>query len=195
MKRTSIVCLIAAGLTATAGVASAQRWRPAPPPSPYHQGGWQLVGEAYATGRDVVSIDIGPEQGRFRELMIVVDGEPVELRNVVVQYGNGRRHLVARRLELGFDDRRERIQLRGPRGRFVESVRFRVDPMGRGYYRDTWRRGSQILVYGRDVRFDRGWRDRDRYKRWDRYDRYDRYDRFDRYDRHDRDGLDWLDFF
>jgi hypothetical protein len=104
---------------------------------------WELLGRqevSYRGERD--RIDIGRREGKFRQLQIKVEGAPVEIRDMVVTFGND--ETFSPNLKHQFDERsRSRIiDLPGER-RTVKRIDFN--------YRSPDRRDGKgtVEVYGR----------------------------------------------
>lgn len=89
------------------------------------QSGFAFLGERTVNGGvDHDAIHVGRDDGRFHELMIVVERAPVELYDVVVTFGNGQRFEPRTRLVFGPDSTSRSIDLPGD-ARFIKRVDFR----------------------------------------------------------------------
>jgi hypothetical protein len=107
------------------------------------RGRWELLGRQEADFRnDHDRIDVGRQEGRFKQLQIRVDEGPVEIRNLVVTFNDGR--TFKPNLRHRFDERSKSqvIDLPGNR-RVIKSIDFD--------YRSTSRREGKaiVAVYGR----------------------------------------------
>jgi hypothetical protein len=87
--------------------------------------GFTYLGERTVNGSvDHDVIPVGRDDGRFRELMIVVERAPVEIYDLIVTFGNGERYEPRTRLVFGRDTTSRNIDLPG-NTRFVRRVDFR----------------------------------------------------------------------
>jgi hypothetical protein len=107
------------------------------------RGRWELLGRQEADFRkDHDRIDVGRQEGRFKQLQIRVDEGPVEIRNMVVTFDDGK--TFKPNLRHRFDERSKShvIDLPGNR-RVIKSIDFD--------YRSTNRRDGKaiVAVYGR----------------------------------------------
>ena len=117
--------------------------RPLPPPpvavAPAPHPGWVMLGERTVNGsydHDVIAVG----DGRFRELMFVVEHRAIEMFDVRVTFGDGEVFDVPTRLVFPPDSRSRVIQLPGVR--FVRKVDFAYGNVpGRGQARvELWAR-------------------------------------------------------
>jgi hypothetical protein len=100
---------------------------PAARPAEDHamRNGFYYLGERFVNGgADHDVIQVGRRDGRFHELMIVVERAPIELYDMVVTFGNGDRFEPHNRLVFGADTTSRRIDLPGG-ARIVQRVDFR----------------------------------------------------------------------
>jgi hypothetical protein len=123
----SLCALAAPGCTVTA--TSPPPVRPAAPARPAEaraaRNGFEFLGErAVNGGVDHDVILVGRRDGRFHELMIVVERAPVEIYDMVVTLGNGDRWEPRTRLVFGRDTTSRNIDLPGG-ARVVQRVDFR----------------------------------------------------------------------
>jgi hypothetical protein len=87
--------------------------------------GFTYLGERTVNGgADHDVITVGRADGKFRELMIVVERAPVELFDLVVTLGDGERFSPPTRLVFGRDTTSRNIDLPGG-ARFIRRVDFR----------------------------------------------------------------------
>jgi hypothetical protein len=95
-------------------------------PSPVFaaKSGWTQLGSAVAdfkTERD--RITAGGSQGAFREIMFVVDGSALEMRDIVVTFGDGSRFSPDTRARFEEASRSRNIDLPGDK-RVIRQVEF-----------------------------------------------------------------------
>jgi hypothetical protein len=86
---------------------------------------WTRLGERWVDGvsdRDV--IHVGAREGRYRRIMIVVENSALEMRDVVVTFGDGERFSPPTRLVFAENSRSRIIDLPGD-ARVIRSVEFR----------------------------------------------------------------------
>jgi hypothetical protein len=105
--------------------------------------GWELLGRkdvSFLVDHD--TLDVGRSEGRFRELKIVVDGAPVEIRDIRVTFGDGETFHPATRLEFRPGSESRAIDLPGG-NRVIRKIDF--------VYRKTSGifRTATVSVYGR----------------------------------------------
>lgn len=87
--------------------------------------GFTFLGERTVNGgMDHDVIHIGKSDGKFHEIMVVVERAPVEIFDLVVTFGNGERFEPRTRLVFGRDTTSRNIDLPGG-GRFIRRVDFR----------------------------------------------------------------------
>jgi hypothetical protein len=131
MKRTVFLVILVAAAVLAAACASRGG------------GGWELLGRkdvSFLVDHD--TIDVGRSEGRFRELKILVDGAPVEMRDIRVTFGDGETFHPATRLEFGPGSETRAIDLPGG-NRIIRKIDF--------VYRKTSGifRKATVSVYGR----------------------------------------------
>ncbi len=105
--------------------------------------GWELLGRkdvSFLVESD--TIDVGRSEGRFRQLKIVVEGAPVEVRDIRVTFGDGSTFHPETRLEFGRNTESRAIDLPG-RDRFIRKIDF-VYRKTSGLFRQ-----ATVSVYGR----------------------------------------------
>jgi hypothetical protein len=130
MRSQTLSCLVLASLCALAAPACTVTTATAPAPvrpaeARASRNGFELLGQRAVNGsadRDV--IPVGRRDGRFRELMLVVERAPVEIYDMVVTFGNGDRWEPRTRLVFGRDTTSRSIDLPGG-ARVVQRVDFR----------------------------------------------------------------------
>jgi len=121
------LCVLGTGCTVSTAPARPAPARPAPAPSEARivRAGFDFLGERTVDGAmDRDSIHVGRRDGRFREIMLVVERAPVEIYDVVVTFGNGEHFEPRMRLAFGPDTRSRTIDLPGST-RVIERVDFR----------------------------------------------------------------------
>jgi hypothetical protein len=115
------------GCTVSSGPVRPAPSRPAPAPSEARivRAGFDFLGERIVDGAvDHDVIHVGRRDGRFREIMLVVERAPVEIYDVVVTFGNGERFEPRLRIAYGPDTRSRTIDLPGG-SRAIQRVDFR----------------------------------------------------------------------
>ena len=124
MRSAFLVTLIIAGAALGAGCVVATA--PAHPAEAHAaRNGFVYLGERLVNGGvDHDVIHVGRRDGRFREIMIVVERAPIELFDLVVTFGNGERFEPRMRLVFGPDTRSRTIDLPGGT-RVIQRVDFR----------------------------------------------------------------------
>lgn len=123
MRSTVLVVLFSALATLGGCVVAATPGAPAEDHA--MRNGFYYLGERFVNGSaDHDIIHVGRRDGRFHELMIVVERAPIELYDMVVTFGNGDRFEPHNRLVFGADTTSRRIDLPGG-ARIVQRVDFR----------------------------------------------------------------------
>jgi hypothetical protein len=106
-------------------------------------GDWELLGRkevSFIVERD--TIEVGRAEGRFHALKLVVEGAPVEMRDIRVTFGDGSTFHPETRLNFAPNSVSRTIDLPG-RGRVIRKIDF--------LYRKTSGifRVATVTVYGR----------------------------------------------
>ena len=106
-------------------------------------GDWELLGRkevSFIAERD--TIEVGRAEGRFHALKLVVEGAPVEMRDIRVTFGDGSTFHPETRLVFAPNSVSRTIDLPG-RGRIIRKIDF--------LYRKTSGifRVATVTVYGR----------------------------------------------
>jgi len=106
-------------------------------------GDWELLGRkevSFIVERD--TIEVGRAEGRFHALKLVVEGAPVEMRDIRVTFGDGSTFHPETRLNFAENSVSRTIDLPG-RGRVIRRIDF--------LYRKTSGifRVATVTVYGR----------------------------------------------
>jgi len=106
------------------------------------QGSWDLLGtQKVSMARETDVIDVTRRDGRYDALRIEVDGGPIEIYNIRVEFANGENFSPPTRVSLSETDRTQVIDLPGA-SRDIQRIVFR--------YRGPLRLGSATMrVYGR----------------------------------------------
>ena len=87
--------------------------------------GFAFLGDRVVQGgADHDAIGVGRADGRWHQIMIVVEDAPIEMFDVVVTFGDGQRFSPPTRLTFGADSRSRVIDLPGG-ARFIRRVDFR----------------------------------------------------------------------
>jgi hypothetical protein len=107
------------------------------------RGDWELLGQkevSFIVERD--TIEVGRAEGRFHALKLVVEGAPVEMRDIRVTFGDGSTFHPETRLNFAPNSVSRTIDLPG-RGRVIRKIDF--------LYRKTSGifRVATVTVYGR----------------------------------------------
>jgi len=102
--------------------------------------GWRLMGEAWVNGQvDRDYIRVGKYEGRFARVMLVVTDADMEVRDFVIQFGNGQRWAPGLRYYFRDGSRSRAIDLPG-HVRFIRDVELvygNVTP-GRRAHAELW---------------------------------------------------------
>lgn len=124
-------CLVVAVLTASGCVV--HEAAPARPAEAHAmRNGFSYLGERFVDGAvDHDVIPVGRRDGKFHEIMIVVERAPVEIFDLVVTFGNGERYEPHTRLVFGPDSTSRNIDLPGG-ARFIKRVDFRYGNLAGG---------------------------------------------------------------
>ena len=94
--------------------------------------GFVFLGERTVNGGvDHDVIGVGRQDGRFHELMVVVERAPVEIFDMVVTFGNNERYEPHMRLVFGRDTTSRNIDLPGG-ARIIKRVDFRYGNLAGG---------------------------------------------------------------
>ena len=104
---------------------------------------WELLGRQEVNFRgDHDRIDVGRQQGRFKELQIRVEGAPIAMRKMVVTFGNDETYTPNLRQRFGGNSRSRNINLPG-NNRTIKTIDFDYASLDRRQERAT------VAVYGR----------------------------------------------
>jgi hypothetical protein len=124
MRSAFLVSLITAVAALSAGCVVATA--PARPAEDHAmRNGFYYLGERTVNGgMDHDVIPVGRRDGRFHEIMIVVERAPIELFDLVVTFGNGERWEPHTRMVFGAESTSRKIDLPG-RTRIIQRVDFR----------------------------------------------------------------------
>jgi len=123
MRSRFLPCLVLAALLPACVVHETPAARPAETHA--MRNGFVFLGERAVNGSvDHDVIPVGRRDGRFHELMIVVERAPVELYDLIVTFGNGEHYDARTRLVFGRDTTSRSIDLPGG-ARVIQRVDFR----------------------------------------------------------------------
>jgi len=104
---------------------------------------WELLGRQQVDyKRDRDSINVGRSEGKFKQLQIRVEGAPVEIRNIVVTFGNDEKFSPDVRHRFDENSRSRNIDLPGDR-RTIKRIDFNYSSPDRRDGKGT------VEVYGR----------------------------------------------
>jgi hypothetical protein len=104
--------------------------------------GFVFLGERTVNGGvDHDVIHVGRRDGKFHEVMIVVERAPVELFDLIVTLGNGERYEPHTRLVFGRDSTSRSIDLPGS-ARYIQRVDFRYGNLVAGAH-------AKVELWGR----------------------------------------------
>lgn len=126
MRSTVLASLVLAVAALASACVVAAAPPPARPPEPHAmRNGFYYLGERLVNGSaDHDVIYVGRSDGRFHELMIVVERAPIELFDMIVTFGNGERFEPRTRLVFGANSRSRSMDLPGG-ARIIRRVDFR----------------------------------------------------------------------
>ena len=124
MMRSTILAFLVTASAALAGCVVATA--PARPAEQHAmRNGFVYLGERFVNGSaDHDVLPVGRADGKFHELMVVVERAPVEIFDMVVTFGNGERFEPRTRLVFGRDSTSRNIDLPGG-ARVIRRVDFR----------------------------------------------------------------------
>lgn len=105
--------------------------------------GWERLGMRVVNfGADRDQINVGANEGRFREIMFEADSGAIALYNVRIVFGNGQDYSPPTEFIFSDDERSRAINLPGAR-RIIRSVIFNYRSLRTGQGRAT------LTLYGR----------------------------------------------
>jgi len=105
--------------------------------------GWQRLGTRIVDfGGDRDQINVGANEGRFREIMFEADSGTVAMSNIRVVFGNGDVFSPVTEFVFSDDERSRAINLPG-NARIIRNIAFRYRSLRTGQGRAT------ITIYGR----------------------------------------------
>jgi len=140
MRSQLLPFLVLATLTTTGCVVQAAGARPAEAHAA--RNGFAYLGERTVNGGlDHDVLPVGRADGRFREIMIVVERAPVEIYDLVVTFGNGERYEPRTRMVFGRDTTSRTIDLPGDL-RVIKRVDFRYGNLVAGAH-------AKVELWGR----------------------------------------------
>ena len=118
-----------------------------PPPGPilkanFDPNGWTLLGERTVEGKgDFDQIKVGKMEGKFQELMVVVEDSDLEMHDMEITFGNGKKQKPAVKHFFREADRTRSIDLKG-NTRFIKNLKFWYSNLPGGGK-------ARVAVYGR----------------------------------------------
>lgn len=118
-----------------------------PPPGPilkatFDTTGWVLLGERTVEGKgDFDQIKVGKQEGKFQELMVVVEDSELEMHDMEITFGNGKKQKPAVKHFFREADRTRAIDLKG-NTRFIKNLKFWYSNLPGGGK-------ARVAVYGR----------------------------------------------
>jgi hypothetical protein len=118
-----------------------------PPPGPvlkanFDPAGWTLLGERTVEGKgDFDQIKVGKVEGKFQELMVVVEDSELEMHQMEITFGNGQKQKPAIKHFFRESDRTRAIDLKG-NTRFIKNLKFWYSNLPGGGK-------ARVAVYGR----------------------------------------------
>jgi hypothetical protein len=128
--------IVVLGFVVVMGASSS--WQPADAAQ-----GWERLGTHIVDfGADRDQINVGANEGRFREIMFEADGGAIALYNVRVVFGNGQDYSPPTEFIFSDDERSRAINLPGAR-RIIRNVVFNYRSLRTGQGRAT------LTLYGR----------------------------------------------
>lgn len=118
-----------------------------PPPGPilkanFDPNGWTLIGERTVEGKgDFDQIKVGKAEGKFQELMVVVEDSDLEMHDMEITFGNGKKQKPAVKHFFREADRTRAIDLKG-NTRVIKNLKFWYSNLPGGGK-------ARVAVYGR----------------------------------------------
>jgi len=106
--------------------------------------GWTLLGQRNVRKKARDTITVGAYEGRFDQIMLVVDGSAMNVTKLTVFFGNGKKFKPKIKHQFEFGRRTRAIDLPG-NDRVIEKIELKYDALARGAR-------SKVRVYGRDTR-------------------------------------------
>jgi len=92
----------------------------------WNRAGWTLLGDAIVDGRrDLDTLTIGKQAGKYRTAMVLVEGSDVILRDILIEFGNGEKFSPPTQLSFRQDFRTRGIDFPGD-ARFIKKVTFKT---------------------------------------------------------------------
>jgi hypothetical protein len=125
MKWLLLLLVVGVGVGAGAGCAHKPAERREPRVVDAPRGDWVRLGERWVDGthdRDVIAV--GAREGRYRQIMFVVEHSALEMHDVIVTFGDGERFSPPTRHIFSAETRSSVIDLPGD-ARVIRSVEFR----------------------------------------------------------------------
>jgi hypothetical protein len=110
----------------------------------FDETGWTLLGKRNVRKKQRDTLEIGAYEGRFDQIMLVVDGSAMYLKKLTVFFENGKKFSPKVKVQFQRGDRSRAIDLPG-NDRRIAKIELKYDALARGAR-------SQVRVYGRDTR-------------------------------------------
>ena len=86
--------------------------------------GWELLGERIVQGKgDSDTIPVGKKEGKYTQLMVVVEDSDLEMHDMEITFGNGKKQKPAVKHFFREADRTRAIDLKG-NTRFIKNIKF-----------------------------------------------------------------------
>lgn len=134
-------CRAKAAATVRTGPPPRHVHRPAPPPS-WDPAGWELLGETWVEGKsDADKIQVGASEGRFVQLMVVVEKSDLEMMDMEITFGNGEKMSPEVRQFFRENTRTRAIDLPGNQ-RVIKNITFHYGNLPGGGR-------ARVAVYGK----------------------------------------------
>ncbi len=115
-----------------------------PPPAAWDPAGWELIGETTVDGHaDVDQIHVGKQEGRFTNLMLVVENSDLEMIDMDIEFGNGTHDSPNVRQFFRENTRTRAIDLPGNQ-RFIKNITFHYKNLPGGGK-------ARVAVYGKQA--------------------------------------------
>jgi hypothetical protein len=105
--------------------------------------GWVLLGERTVEGKgDFDQIKVGKVEGKFTKLMVVVEDSELEMHDMEITFGNGKKEKPAVKQFFRENDRTRAIDLPGNK-RFIKNIKFWYSNLPGGGK-------ARVAVYGKE---------------------------------------------
>jgi hypothetical protein len=119
------------GEAAGRGLGRLDRERDRPLDRGADRGGWEaLASTSFSRRDDEVSFDVGRREGRFGRIRLALSGNPIQIRDVRIRFGNGETQVIRVNEDLEDGQQTRSLDLEGDR-RFIERVVISLSPRRR----------------------------------------------------------------